>query len=929
MNVRFTVRIFAATLLLAVGVQAEIGDHVADGVTGQSSFTDSVALTLGPATFAKPVALAIDRSVTPNRVYVADGFYHRVLGWSDVDALVNGTPADVVIGQANFTSFGCNRQVQGQGTATLSSLCYPSGLAVDGSGRLYVADYSNHRVLVFNDPFGTDQVADFIIVPTNTGPYFSPKGLVLDAAGNLFIADTGQCRVLELDTPLTTDLAADRVYGQANFTDHSCNVSANLYFPEGVAVDSAGNLWVGTSAWVYEYDDALNSTTLDRRIGTNLCNGSIETAATTCFPLAVATDDAGRLYVGDSGNNRVLEFDTPLTVSQASRVFGQPDFVGPGGFSDSCNSGGPGAASLCTQRVTPLPAGSFAIDEAVATAVDATGRLYVADGWNHRVLRYDDPTGTDQVADLTLGHTSMTEVRKPLTHALIQPQVAVYGDTLLAIDASNSRIVVYPRTGYDFDYASNVIGQPDLQSTGCNTGGISATSLCNPSAAWIDGNGNLWVADSGNNRVLEYDNPWLVYDPMTQLTTVPPASRVYGQPDFSSNGCGGGQTGLCNPQGVAVDAGFNLYISDTGNNRVVHHENPLGDTTTAERVYGQTSFAGSACNAGGRSADSLCDPRDLFADTAGNLFVVDHGNNRVVVYDDVFTNGGGADRVFGQNGNLTTGGCGTAAGQLCGPTGIAMDQGGDLFIADTDNNRVLEYDDPLATDTDADRVFGQPNLTAVTCDSVSDHSLCQPRGVAVSSLRGSVVIADSGNNRVLRFDAPFCVSDYQLTPQTPRVLSSRPYAAHLKVRRGASAGSDMLTFRGRLVLLENDGFFEDNEGPLVTLSTASGVVYQEKVPWVTNQRSTANGGVWSFDYRDQPYQGIDYYRHSTRFYIPPGFGDAPQRDKIRYRGEAVNIDLSGFTDTAATFRLQFNTQCFTTQLSCRSTATGRRCRAAR
>jgi len=93
-----TTLVLTSTALSARPAQAEIGDSIADGVIGQSRFTDSVALPIGPNGFGVPKGVAIDRSVTPNRVYVADSVYHRVLGWADVDALSNGAPADIVMG---------------------------------------------------------------------------------------------------------------------------------------------------------------------------------------------------------------------------------------------------------------------------------------------------------------------------------------------------------------------------------------------------------------------------------------------------------------------------------------------------------------------------------------------------------------------------------------------------------------------------------------------------------------------------------------------------------------------------------------------------------------------------------------------------------------------------------------------------------------
>jgi len=381
------------------GARAEIGDLAADRVQGQSSLSDGVALAISATSFAKPQGVAIDRSVSPNRVYVSDSVYHRVLGWSDVDALASGAPADVVIGQPDFAAFGCNRRLVFDGVpmgATASSLCEPLGVAVDASGRLFVADSGNCRVLAFNDPFATDGAADAVFgqssfttsncVGIGGAGLFRPTDAEVDASGNVFVADAGNCRVLEYDAPFAGgDTVADRVFGQTDFTGTDCTGGDHFYLPQSVAIDASGNLWVGSSSQVYEVYDALGpDRVIDRRLGSVTCNDGGETASSTCGPTALATDSTGHLYVGDMGNNRVLGFDLPATVFQASRVFGQSDFGGSSAvLHDECNDGGVSASSLCLHRVLYFPqSDSYSFEEGGAVDVDASGRLYVADGFD-------------------------------------------------------------------------------------------------------------------------------------------------------------------------------------------------------------------------------------------------------------------------------------------------------------------------------------------------------------------------------------------------------------------------------------------------------------------------------------------------------------------------------------------------------------------
>jgi len=194
--------------------------------------------------------------------------------------------------------------------------------------------------------------------------------------------------------------------------------------------------------------------------------------------------------------------------------------------------------------------------------------------------------------------------------------------------------------------------------------------------------------------------------------------------------------------GVAVDGAGNLYVADSVNNRVLEYDSPLTTDTIADRVFGQGgSFTSGACNLGGISASSLCNPLRVAMDAVGNLYVTDVFNNRVLEYDGPLTTDTVADRVFGQGGSFTSATCNTAgfdspptSGTLCQPFGVDLDGAGDLYVTDRLNHRVLEYDSPLTTDTVADRVFGQGgSFTSSACNlgGISASSLCTPIDVEV------------------------------------------------------------------------------------------------------------------------------------------------------------------------------------------------------
>jgi len=200
----------------------------------------------------------------------------------------------------------------------------------------------------------------------------------------------------------------------------------------------------------------------------------------------------------------------------------------------------------------------------------------------------------------------------------------------------------------------------------------------------LDNAGNMYVADMANNRVLEYNAP---------LSTGMAASRVIGQANFTSKAASTGAASLNQPYAVAVDGAGNLYVADFNNNRVLEYNAPLSTGMSANRVFGQTNMTNNVANLGGISANSLWNPWGVAVDTAGNLYVADHSNHRMLEYDTPLTTNTTADRVFGQPG-FTTSNCnrgGLGAGSLCIPSGPALDSLGDVWVADFGNNRVLEY----------------------------------------------------------------------------------------------------------------------------------------------------------------------------------------------------------------------------------------------
>jgi sugar lactone lactonase YvrE len=765
----------AALVFASSMVSASSAHPVATKVFGQLDLVHNGINILDNAGLWNPQAVAVDRSVEPNRLYVADAGNHRVLGWSSIAALENGSSADLVIGQPDFLSW----QAQCHNAAvTAGTLCIPSALAVDGAGNLYVADVTNNRVLEYDTPFTTDTQPDLVFGQNGSftssacnkggitaGGLCNPEGVAVDGAGNLYVSDTGNSRVLQFAVPLAGDLQADLVFGQhGKFTTALCNaggVSADsLCRPSTIAVDGSGNLYVGDrdNYRVLAYNKPQGgNTTADLVFGQG---NSFTSNADTCLDGAsanslctvdgLAVDPPGNLYVAGSSFSRVLEYKTPLVIKRAtlSAVLGQPDFTSSG-----CNNGGLSARGLC---------GPFGV------ASDTSNSLFVADFGNNRVLHYANLPEIAAPADLVLGQTAADQngVNFTKPDGLHWPG-AVAIDThstpthIYVVDTNNSRVLGWYRVPSSSSAGPPdlVIGQPNSFSSGCNQSHLdaagnplpAANTLCAPEGVALDLAGNLYVADSGNFRVLEYNAPF------SRATSVNLAANIV----FGQNGSfttrlennGGVSAGsLSQPAGLAADTLDHLYVADPVNNRVLEYNHPASGDTIADAVFGQGgSFTTSACNFDGTcgragcftSADALCNPTRVTTDGAGKLYIADTSNNRLLVFNHPLAAGKAANLAIGQI-NFQGLGCGS----LCAPTGVALDSFGDLFAADSANSVIKQYRPPLSTGMSPSLIIGRK-----LCDeaSAANDTLCGPSGLAIDP-EGYLYVSDTFDNRVVAFD---------------------------------------------------------------------------------------------------------------------------------------------------------------------------------
>lgn len=270
--------------------------------------------------------------------------------------------------------------------------------------------------------------------------------------------------------------------------------------------------------------------------------------------------------------------------------------------------------------------------------------------------------------------------------------------------------------------------------------------LQDKAASFGDDNGVPGASFPIITQVRELDRPY--FDPLDVPNQLYATALAVGQPDTSKTKKGTAADALSKPAAVASD-GTSLVVADPGNHRVlVFDDLPEEAGSAADTALGQPDFLSKQKGKGGLGG--LNAPMGV-AFNGDQLFVADTKNNRVLVWDGLPTlSGQAADFVMGQVDDQNTS-PGTSTIRMRGPTGLfATDEM--LWVCDTKNNRVLGYDLPIELSSQtADVIIGQDNDTKKKQGHDADE-LKRPMGVAVSA-DGVLAIADTGNHRVLIFDA--------------------------------------------------------------------------------------------------------------------------------------------------------------------------------
>jgi uncharacterized protein (TIGR03437 family) len=607
------------------------------------------------------------------------------------------------------------------GPATGASLAGPKAVAVDPAGNLYIADSRNWRIRKVSAGGIITTVAGGYGYgywgdggPATSASLYDPCGLALDWVGNLYIADGGYSRIRKLSPDgIITLFAGDGHQGYSG--DGGPATRAVLNLPRGVAVDSGGNVYIADyyNQRIRKVNPAGTITTVagDGFIDGYLAgrfsgDGGPATSASLNGPYGVAVDSAGTLYIADTGNHRIRKVSPGGIISTVAGN-GTRGYSGDGG---------------------PATSASLDLSRGGGVGVDSAGNLYIADGANKRIRKVSAAGTITTVAGN--GEYKSAGDGQPATVASLNGPQGVTLDlagNLFIADSYNNRVRKVSPAGI----ISTVAGNGTQMYSG-DRGPATGASLFLPAGVAVDAAGNLFVADSHNNRIRKVS-------PGGTITTVAGDGFQYysGVGRFFGDGGPATSASLAVPWGVAVDQAGNLFIGDYFNDRI--RKVGLGGVITTVAGPGNYRDLG---DGGPATAASLPFPEGVAADSAGNLYIADtyHARIRKVSAGGIITTvaGGGSG---GDGGPATT-----AYLNSTGVSNVAVDSASNLYVDDGGRIRKVNPGGIITTVVGGG-AYGYLGDGGPATRASLDTNSAVFLGIAVDST-GNLYIADPGKGRI-------------------------------------------------------------------------------------------------------------------------------------------------------------------------------------
>ncbi len=648
-----------------------------------------------------PVGVGVDGS---GNYYISAYNQHRIF---KVDTSGNLT----VLAGTGYPGFSGDGVTGGAANANLGNVY---GLAVDSSGNVYFADQNNCVVRKVDTTHtittiaGTGQSCGFSgdSGKGTAAQLYYPSGVALDTLGNLFIADTYNCRIrkLVLSTDTITTMAGNGTCGYSGDTGSA--TAAELNYPYDVAADTSSNVFIADSSnyrirEVTKSDGKINTLAGTGTAGFGGDGGKATSAQIyTVYGLAVNTTGTTVTFA-DYNNQRVRQFTVGGNINTVAGT-GTAGFTGDGAAATSAELYYPQAVGVSGTKVyvadtnnyrirlftvgsninTVAGNGSYnlpslingsapqgvVLDYPYGVYADASGNVFANDSSNYNVRELVKSSGLVNVIAGT-GTAGFTGDSGLATKAEISTNQGTAKDSkgnIYIADQGNHVIRMINTAGNISTFAG--IGQ----RAGFSGDGGPATSaeLYYPSGVAVDSHDNVYIADTYNQVIREVVSG-----------TINTIAGIGSRGGYSGDGGPATSAQLYYPYGVTVDGAGNFFIADYSNCRIREVSAATGVINTVAGT-GACTYTGD----GPATEEAISQPQGIVVDANDNLFFADTGNQilRWVSAGSIMTTFAGKPDSAGYSGD---GGVATSA-QMYYPTGIGEDSSGNFLVADTYNFRI-------------------------------------------------------------------------------------------------------------------------------------------------------------------------------------------------------------------------------------------------
>jgi trimeric autotransporter adhesin len=593
-------------------------------------------------------------------------------------------------------------------------------------------------------------------IPALSATLNNPIGIVIDSSGNYYVSLQGIDLVIKIGANgIASPFAGNGASGFSG--DGGPALQAELNNPAGLAVDSSGNVYIADSTnnrIRMVNSQGIITTVAGSALSTYTGDGGPATSAGLQFPLALCFDPSGNMYIADTSHSVIRMVNTNGIIST---------FAGVGSVATGGDKG------PATQAGLNQPAGVLA---------DGKGNVYIADSSNNTVRVVNNGIINEFAGQYLVGNTGDNGYAM---NSLLNYPTSLSEDqagNLYILDQNNNRVRVVSPSGLINAYAGSGVGG------GAGDQGLATGASLAPRAITMDPANNLYIADGTNNRIREVYVSSHVINTIAGngLSTITPrgillsGSMVYfsdttadrvrgvdlsngatsllagdGVAEFQGDTAAATAASLNAPHGLAVDSSGNYYIADTGNDNI-RQVNTAGIINT---VAGNNtaSFSGDGALA---TEAALNAPNDVAIDSGGNIWIADTSNQRI---REAQVNGNINTVAGGGTSNANSGPATSLA--LSSPSGILAEASGSILISDTSHNRVMR----LANGTLVTVAGGNGAGFSGDGGAATSAKLRQPLGLSEDSY-GNIYIADSGNDAIRQVGADGIIATVAGLPPT-------------------------------------------------------------------------------------------------------------------------------------------------------------------